>query len=155
MRQCGNNNVPLLFMWQVAEPSFMWKKRDHEHENLHSRLHPPTQPKKTLSVSNIPFFQEQGKRASLPGCDLSDIRQCCRPVPSRAEKQNSPCLPWAQCNSQHSWSMSWTEPLEHACQPMISAQGGGRRGGKEKKRKKEEEVKADGFDFIYISCSEQ
>lgn len=141
MKDLWDNVVIIMFLcflcgkWQ--NPASCGKSGIMSMKTYNSRLHPPTQPKKTLSVSNIPFFQEQGKRASLPGCDLSDIRQCCRPVPSRAEKQNSPCLPWAQCNSQHSWSMSWTEPLEHACQPMISAQGRGRRGGKaQKKRKK-------------------
>ena len=54
------------------------------------------------------FFQDRGKRASLPGCDLSDIRQRRRSVPSGAGKQNSPCLPRAQCDSQSSWGMSWT-----------------------------------------------
>lgn len=102
----------------------------------------PHEPKKPcLSVRNI-FFQEQGKRASLPGCDLSDIRQRCRPVPSRAENQKSPCLPWSQCNSQSSQSMSWTEPLEHASQWFLLKEG-------EEWEKRAKKLKADGFDFIY------
>lgn len=89
MRQCGNdNNVPLLSCGKWQKPSSMWKKWDHVLEKPTS-ANPPSQ--KNLSRRNVPFFQEQGKRASLPGCDLSDIRQRWRPVPSGAEKQNSPC----------------------------------------------------------------
>lgn len=92
MRQCGNNNVPSLLCGKWQEPSFMWKKWDHVHETL--QWCRPCEPKNLVSVLvTFFFFQEQGKKASLPGCDLSDIRHCCRPVPSRAEKQNSPCLP--------------------------------------------------------------
>lgn len=148
MRQCGNNNVPSLLCGKWQEPSFMWKKWDHVHETL--QWCRPCEPKNLVSVLvTFFFFQEQGKKASLPGCDLSDIRHCCRPVPSRAEKQNSPCLPWAQCNSQSSRSMSWTEPLEYASQWFLLKEEGGRG---EKRTKK---VKADGFDFIYISCHVQ
>lgn len=99
---------------------------------------PQSTEKKKLffSVSNTSFFQKQGKTASLPGCDLPEIRQCPRPVPSRAKKQNSPLHTPS--------SMRLAVFMKHvmnravrACQPMISAQGRRRKAGKN--------VKPDGF----------
>lgn len=95
MGQCGNNNVPFRFYVASGKSLGSCGKSGIMCMKTFNGANPP-EPKK-LSVSNISFFflffQERGKRASLPGCDLSDIRQCYRPVPSRAEKQNSPCLP--------------------------------------------------------------
>lgn len=89
MKQCGTNNVPLLLCGKnlalCGKSGIMCMK-------TYNSANPP-KPHNLVSVLVTFFFQAQGKRASLPGCDLSDIRQYCRPVPSRAEKQNSPCLP--------------------------------------------------------------
>lgn len=99
VRQCGSNNVPLLLCGR--SPALLGKCAGKP-----TIVQPPPSQKNLVLVV---FFQEKGKRASPPGCDLSDIRQHSRPVPSRAEDQKSPCLAWAQRNSQSSKSMSWTE----------------------------------------------
>lgn len=142
MRQCGSNNVPLLLCGK--SPALLGKSGIMCMKTYHSAT--PLSQKNLVSVLETFFFQEQGKRASLPGCDLSDIRQHCRPVPSRAENQKSPCLPWAQCNSQSSQSMSWTEPLEHASQWFLLKEG-------EEWEKKEQKSQGRWFWlYLRISC---
>lgn len=100
------------------------------------KIHQSTE-KKILSISNTFLFsQKQGKTASRPGCDLPEIRQCRRPVPSRAKKQKSPLHTPSPVQLAVFMKHVMNRAIR-ACQPVTSAQGRRRKAGKN--------VKPDGF----------
>lgn len=90
----------------------VWKSRI-----MSLKTHKSTGGKKTfLGLSNTSFSRSEGRRPVVLAVIClrsgSVIGQCQVEQRSRIP----PCIPRAQCNSQSSWSMSWTEPLEHASQ---------------------------------------
>lgn len=103
----------LLFTWQVVcgkAGSCRWKPTKVQGKKRKKK------PKLFLGLSNTSFSRSEGRRpvflAVICLRSGSVVGQCQVEQRSRIP----PCIPRAQCNSQSSWSMSWTEPLEHASQ---------------------------------------
>lgn len=85
------------------------------------------------------------KRASLSGRDVSDIRRCCRLVPSRAEKHEFPLLAL--------YSIQLLTFMKHVMKSMPANDYGLRKGEEAEKQKKE--INTAGISCVYIACRVQ
>lgn len=151
--QCGNNNVPLAFMWRVARAqphvekvgSCAWEP---------TIVQTPLEPEKLVSVLVTFLFSFFFSRSEGRGpvflaviCLTSgsvagqcQVEQRSRIPPANPELNATPSLHEA-CHEQSRQSM----PANDFC--WGKREEGGGRG--------EKRVKADGFDFIYMSCHVQ
>lgn len=162
MRDLWVNVVIIMFLcfsfgkWQnpvsCGKSGIMSMKTYIRRLHTHTHTHTQRRKKKPLSVSNIPFSRSKGRgpvflavicltSGSIVG--QCQVEQRSRIPPAYPELNATPSIREA-CHQQSRWSM-------HASQWFLLRE----EGGGEEKCEKKKKVKADGFDFIYISCSVQ
>lgn len=110
------SQVLLHFFFAFYVAGGVWKSRIMSLKTHKSTGKKWKKTKLFLGLSNTSFSRSEGRRPVFLA--VICLRSGSVVGQSQVEQRSRipPCIPQAQCNSQSSWSMSWTEALEHASQ---------------------------------------